>query len=141
MLFQNQVLIEGFLVENPELKETKNGTPFTNFSICFNKSKRKNETEWETIPNYFHIKAWKKTAELSAKYKKGDALSICGSLCYSSFTDQNNNKKAYTFILASSVKKIEIIKQSQTETTIENEEVTIENEELSDEERKSFDIF
>ena len=62
MIFQNQVLIEGFLVESPELKTTKNGTAFTNFSICFNKAKKKSETEWENIPNYFNVKAWKKTA-------------------------------------------------------------------------------
>lgn len=72
----NNVQIFGRLTDTPELRETGNGTPVTNFTVAINRG---------DSATFVPVTAFSKQAELIAKYlKKGDRLVVEGSLYSSS---------------------------------------------------------
>ena len=130
MNFKNFVLIEGRLCEKPELKQTKNGKSFCSFTVAYNQPHKlpqpneKGET-WESIPNFFSVSAWGRTAEAACSLEKGDPVSIPGSLRYDSWIDEKNEKKSRTVILADSVRKLAYEASRPMEAELEALEETV----------------
>ena len=90
----NKVILIGNLVKDPELKQTPNGVPVTNFSIAV--SRRFQKSEGAQDADFINIVAWNKTAEFVKRYfNKGKSILVCGSLQSRTWTD-NNNQKRYT---------------------------------------------
>lgn len=95
----NKVILMGNLTADPELKQTQSGLSVTSFDIGVRK-----RASAESESNFFHITAWRQTAEFVCRYfKKGDSIIVCGSLDNRSWTDNNGNKRITTEIVADEV--------------------------------------
>ena len=94
----NKVILGGRLTADPELKQTPQGVSVTQFSIAVN---RKPVKDKETQTDFINCVAWRQTAEFICKFfKKGSSICISGSVQTRSWTDQQNNKRFATEIIA-----------------------------------------
>ncbi len=90
----NKVILIGNLVEDPELKQTPNGVPVTNFRIAV--SRRFQNKDGQQDADFINIVCWRQSAEFVKRYfNKGRSILVCGSLQSRTWTD-NNNQKRYT---------------------------------------------
>ncbi len=138
MYFKNEVIVEGRLVEKPEIKKNKNDKNYCNFTVCYNESHKVGE-EWENIPHFFRCTAFGYEAENITSLEKGDAVSLLGKLVQKEWTDNEGKKHNITSIIAFHVRKFDISKKEKIEETPEN---SIENEIPSpEEEKEAFDVF
>ena len=77
----NRAQILGRLVAEPELKKTKTGIDVCTISLATNRSVKKGENEWESIPEFTNVILWQKKAEAIAKHgKKGIEVYVEGRL-------------------------------------------------------------
>lgn len=97
----NKVFLIGRLTQDPEARSTPTGHNVTTLRIATNRvwtdpsGQRKDATEYHTVV------AWRRLGEIAAQYlKKGGLVMIEGRLQTRSWTDQNNNKRYMTEILA-----------------------------------------
>ena len=72
-----QLIISGYLGQDPELRSTPDGTPVCNFSVAVNRAwtddtdTRQQETTW------YRVTTWQRQAEICDQYlKKGDPVLI-----------------------------------------------------------------
>ena len=94
----NKVILIGNLTADPELKTTPNGISVTSFSIAVGRRKVKDQ---DPQTDFINIVAWRGTAEFICKYfQKGKSILIVGSLQSRSWTDQNNQKRYITEVVA-----------------------------------------
>ena len=104
----NQVILVGRLTKEPELKYTKDGKGYCNFTLAVSREFKKDETD------FINCVAWDKRAEAIANYvKKGNKLGIIGRLQI-----DKNNDIFYTKI---AVEKIEFLENSKKEENKDNE--------------------
>lgn len=90
----NKVILIGNLVEDPELKQTPNGVPVTNFRIAV--SRRFQNKDGQQEADFINVVCWRQSAEFVKRYfNKGRSILVCGSLQSRTWTD-NNNQKRYT---------------------------------------------
>ena len=95
----NKVILIGNLTADPELKQTQNGESVCSFSIAVNRKMAKNNE-----CDFINIVAWRKTAEFVCQYfKKGNPILVCGQLQVRSWTDNQNNKRYATEVVADEV--------------------------------------
>lgn len=97
----NKVFLIGRLTQDPEARSTPTGQNVTTLRIATNRvwtdpsGQRKDATEYHTVV------AWRRLGEIAAQYlKKGGLVMIEGRLQTRSWTDQSNNKRYMTEILA-----------------------------------------
>lgn len=84
----NNICITGRIGRDPELKTTAKGVAVCSTVVAVDRPGVKGETDW------FDITAWRKSAEfLSAYFKKGDMIGICGSMVSRKYEDKNGNKR------------------------------------------------
>lgn len=96
----NQVNLIGRLTFDPELKTTNNGKPVCTFTIAVNRDKDK--------ADFIHCTAFSKTAEHLHNYtEKGSRIALNGSIRVDNYTDQQGNKKNYTYVLVNNVEIID----------------------------------
>ena len=113
MFFKNQIDIEGRLCQTPELKTSANGTSYCRFSICYNQSKKDKATgAYSNIPHFFNCVTFKTLAENVAEYKKGDPVTIGGTLNYNSY-EKDGTKKTNVSIIVNSIKLLSIPKKTK----------------------------
>lgn len=94
----NKVILGGRLTADPELKTTTSGTMVTSFSVAVN---RRYNPNGQTECDFHNVVAWKGTAEFICKhFRKGSCITIVGSLQNRSWTDNNNNKRWVTEVIA-----------------------------------------
>ena len=98
----NKVIMMGRLTADPELKTTeKDNISVCNFSIAVERPHHKGE-EKET--DFFNCTIWKGGAEVLCKYfKKGDLITISGSLRNSAYLDKNENRRIKTNIVVNEI--------------------------------------
>ena len=90
----NTFTISGRLTRDPELKTTKNGTSVLKFGLAHNE-RQKVEEEWIDVPHFFDCQVWAGYAEMLAqKLQKGDEVAISGNLAYSSWENQEGEKRS-----------------------------------------------
>lgn len=101
----NKVVLAGHLTATPELRQTPNGVSVTSFSIAINRRFSKS-TDGAQNPNasnvdFINCVAWRNTADFITRYfKKGSAICISGSIQTRSWTDQQQQKRYSTEVLA-----------------------------------------
>ena len=99
----NQILIEGNLTRDPEMKYTVKGTPLCTFSIASNRNYKKGD-EYEKEVSYFDITTWTKLAEsCAAELKKGRGVRVIGRLKQDRWTDSEGKVHSKIFIIADHV--------------------------------------
>lgn len=77
----NQIIVEGFLGQDPEMRFTPNGTPVTNFSVAVNRrwTTQDGQDGEETV--WFRVAAWNGQAEPCNQYlKKGSRVLVKGRM-------------------------------------------------------------
>lgn len=83
----NKVMMIGRLCHNPELKQTTNGTLFTNVRIAIDNGR-------DNPATFVNCTAWKNTAENLVKFfHKGDRIGISGALKSRQWDDKDGNKR------------------------------------------------
>lgn len=94
----NTATLCGHLTADVELKQAQSGVSVCTFTLAINRPYTK-EGKQET--DFINCQAWRQTAEFIAKYfKKGSSLCIMGAIQTRSWTDQNNNKRYATEVVA-----------------------------------------
>lgn len=94
----NKVTLIGNLGKDPELRYTRNQTPFARFSLATTEvfttnGERREKTEWHNIT------VWGKQAEIAEKYlHKGKQVYIEGRIEYRDYEDNNGLKRYITDI-------------------------------------------
>jgi len=82
----NQVFLQGTIDKEPQLKKTKQGSPYCSFSVKTEEPPKDPKKKNEKHLDWHKIKAWGKIAEEAAKnFRKGDAVKLKGKLKTSSF--------------------------------------------------------
>ena len=105
----NRIILMGRLTKDPELRQTKNDTPVTGFSLAVERNYIKKGETREV--DFFDIVAWKSQAEFVSKYfTKGQLVCVEGRLQRRSWTD-NDNKTHYAYeVIAESIHSPGLIK-------------------------------
>ncbi len=94
----NAATLCGHLTADVELKQTQSGVSVCTFTLAINRPYTK---EGNQEADFINCQAWRQTAEFIAKYfKKGSSLCIMGAIQTRSWTDQNNNKRYATEVVA-----------------------------------------
>ncbi len=97
----NKVILIGYLTGDPELKQTTGGISVCSFSIGVN---RRFAKEVEQNVDFINIVAWRQQAEFVCRYfKKGQPILVCGQLQTRTWTDNQNNKRYATEVVADKV--------------------------------------
>ena len=110
----NVAVLTGRLVADPELRHTPNDTAVTSFTIAVNRRFARSPEERQT--DFIDIVAWRSTAEFVCKYfKKGQLISIEGSIQTRSYQDKEGNKRKAFEVVANNVHFVESKKDSSNE--------------------------
>jgi single-strand DNA-binding protein len=98
----NKVILVGNLTRDPELTETPSGVAVCRFAIAVSRDYANSDGNRET--DFFNITVWRGRAENCGKYlKKGNKVSIVGSLQNRSYEDKDGVKRNVTEVIASEV--------------------------------------
>ena len=94
----NCVVLFGRLTKDPELKQLSSGASVCRFTVACDRAfvnKQTNERE----SDFIECQAWRGAAEFVSRwFKKGDAITVEGSLRNNNWTD-NDGKKHYSYIV------------------------------------------
>ena len=94
----NEIILQGRLTDNVELKTTNGGKSVASFSLAV---ERDFSTDGEKNTDFINIVAWNKTAEFIAKYfTKGKQMIVRGSLQVRKYQTQNGENRYATEVLA-----------------------------------------
>jgi single-strand DNA-binding protein len=94
----NKVILGGRLTSDVELKQTPQGIAVCSFSVAVNRKTKQGEDQ---KADFINCQAWRSTAEFISKYfKKGSSICLVGSIQTRSWTDNNNNKRYATEVIA-----------------------------------------
>jgi single-strand DNA-binding protein len=101
----NKVILAGHLTATPELRQTPNGVSVTSFTIAINRRFSRSADGAQGANNanvdFINCVAWRNTADFVTRYfKKGSAICISGSIQTRSWTDQQQQKRYSTEVLA-----------------------------------------
>lgn len=93
----NIVVLTGRLTADIEVKQTQSGVSFAKFCMAVDKDYKSGE---ERQANFINVTAWRQSAEFLAKYfKKGDGITVSGSIDTNQYTDKDGNKRTSFEIL------------------------------------------
>ena len=94
----NEIILQGRLTDNPELKTTNTGKSVTSFTLAVD---RDFSTDGEKTADFINIVAWNKTAEFITKYfTKGKQMVVKGSLQVRKYQNQDGENRYITEVLA-----------------------------------------
>jgi len=97
----NKVFLIGRLTQDPETRSTQNGQNVTTLNMATNRVWTDKTGQKQEAAEFHRVIAWSRLGEIASQYlKKGSLLMIEGRLQTRSWTDQNNNKKYTTEIVA-----------------------------------------
>lgn len=102
----NKVVLVGRLTADPELKQTTSGTPVTTFTLAVNRRFTKEGEQQQA--DFINCVAWRERAEFLCKYfRKGASVCITGEIQTRSWTDQHNQKRYATEVVADDVRFVD----------------------------------
>ena len=100
----NSVMLTGHLVEDPDLRYTNTGFPALNFSIAFNKSRKKGD-EWEEYGNFIDCKLYGNQAEFfGERLHKGSFVALTGQLEHERWQGSDGQKRSKISIMVNSLR-------------------------------------
>lgn len=120
----NSVVLVGRLAQDPELRYIAGtGMPVATFTLAV--SREFTDKNGERGVDFIDIQAWNKQAETVANYlKKGNMVSVNGSIRVETYTDKEGNRRRSFRINASRVEFL--ITDRQPKTTNQMKEPTFE---------------
>lgn len=88
----NRTILQGRLVNSPEMRRTNNGTAVCSFRVAWSETIKDRETKL-----FLNCVAWQSTAELICKYwYKGKEILLEGKLSTREYQDKNGNDRSVT---------------------------------------------
>ena len=91
----NKVILSGNVGGDPDVKNLESGKKLAKFSLATTDKNKDKTTQWHSII------VWEKLAEIVEKYvKKGNYITVIGSISYRDYTDKEGVKKYFTEINA-----------------------------------------
>ena len=98
----NQSIIVGRLVNNPELRETENGTKVTSVLLAVPRSYKNVDGEYDT--DFIKCVLWRGVAERTTEYcKKGDLIGVRGRLQTRDIEQEDESLKSVMELVAERV--------------------------------------
>lgn len=86
----NKITINGRLTKDPDLNNTTGGVTYSRFNIACKSQTKDSKGEPQT--DFFSCVAWRTNAENLARFsKKGDLISVYGSMSSRKYEDKNGN--------------------------------------------------
>lgn len=108
----NKVILIGNMTADPELKQTTGGVSVCSFSIAVNRRFARSEQGQQNV-DFINIVTWRQNAEFVSRYfKKGNPILICGQLQTRNWTDNQNQKRYVTEVVADEVSFVASAAQS-----------------------------
>ena len=97
----NKVILGGRLTADPELRQTSSGIPVCSFSVAVN---RRTSADGAQQADFINVIAWRNQAEFLCRFfRKGSSICIVGSIQTRNWTDQNNQKRYSTEVVADEI--------------------------------------
>ena len=97
----NEIILQGRLTDNPELKVTTSGKNVTSFTLAV---ERDFSTNGEKETDFINIVAWNGTADFITKYfTKGKQMIVKGSLQVRKYQTQSGENRYSTEVIAEKV--------------------------------------
>ena len=97
----NQIILEGNLVKNAEIKTFVTGTKVAQFTIAVNRSYRNSNSEVVQEVSYFDIEAFGSMAIcLTDELKKGRGVRVVGRLKQDRWKDSSGKNCSKIFVIA-----------------------------------------
>ena len=88
----NRMILQGRLVNSPEMRRTNNGTAVCSFRVAWSETIKDRETKL-----FLNCVAWQGTAEMICKYfRKGKELAVEGRLSTREYDDRDGNRRSVT---------------------------------------------
>lgn len=88
----NRMILQGRLVNSPEMRRTQNGTAVCSFRVAWSETVKDLETKL-----FLNCVAWQGTAEMICKYfRKGKELAVEGRLSTREYDDRDGNRRSVT---------------------------------------------
>lgn len=88
----NRMILQGRLVNSPEMRRTQNGTAVCSFRVAWSETVKDRETKL-----FLNCVAWQGTAEMICKYfRKGKELAVEGQLSTRKYEDRDGNRRSVT---------------------------------------------
>jgi single-strand DNA-binding protein len=95
----NQLILQGRLTRDPELRTTQSGVAVTSFTVAWSEKYKETETKL-----FLNCTAWRGTAEFVEKYfKKGQEILVRGKLSTRDWQDKEGNNRQSTELTADEV--------------------------------------
>lgn len=114
-----KIELNGYLGNDPK-SITKNGKTFIALRVATTdtypvKDEKTGETKWKEKETIWHdvLVFRPNAAHFARDLKKGDAVTITGSLSYQNFKDENGNPKRGVNIIANYLEKVEYNRQEE----------------------------
>lgn len=131
----NRVFLIGRLTKDPEVRQTSNGTPVTNFTIAINRKYKSTSGELKEDTTYVGVVAWQKLAELCKQFlAKGRAVLVEGKMQNRSWETEDGQKRSTLEIRADRIEFLD--RESRSDNTGSSAEVTepqpVSNESVSE---------
>lgn len=96
----NNVIIQGRLTQDPELRQTASGIITCSFSVACNSTSKNGSDK----VNYINVNAYRQTAEfISRNFHKGKPILVRGQLRTRKYADKNNIMHYVTEVIADEV--------------------------------------
>ncbi len=100
----NKVFLIGRLTQDPETRSTQSGQTVTTLNMATNRVWTDKTGQKQEAVEYHRVIAWARLGEIASQYlKKGGLVMIEGRIQTRSWTDQSNNKRYTTEIVAESL--------------------------------------
>ncbi len=97
----NQIILEGNLIRDVEVKDLVTGSKFAQFTVAVNRTYKKSDGETAIEVSYFDIKAYGVMAEsLADKLKKGRGVRVVGRLKQERGNDDSGRAYSRVFVVA-----------------------------------------
>ncbi|HWD47251.1 MAG TPA: single-stranded DNA-binding protein [Actinomycetota bacterium] len=104
MASDNQAVVVGNLVEDPELRFTSNGTPVANLRVAVTQRILDGGTWRDGQTSFFRVNAWRETAtHLAESLCKGDRVVVLGRLRQRSWETPDGERRSVAEIEADEV--------------------------------------
>lgn len=105
----NKVILGGRLTAEPELKQTQSGIPVCSFSIAVNRRFQSKSTDSQAQQtDFINVVAWRQQAEFVTRYfRKGSSICIVGQIQTRSWTDNQNQKRYATDVVAEEIQFVD----------------------------------
>lgn len=116
----NTVAVSGNVTRDPELRETKSGTPVCNLGIAVNRSRKQEDGSYEDDVSFFDITVWGNYGALVArKLKKGDPISLTGRLEQQRWENAEGENRSKVIIVAEQIDGAGMYRAKDEETAPE----------------------